>query len=69
MNASRHIIGTRDAILAEFASEPFEASAYTAIELRDDEVIAVAGYKTLNAAISEAEYYGVARKDIEFYLG
>ena len=64
---ARALIGTSDAIEAEFSYRPGDGSEFCFAEMVDGEVIAVSGRDTLEAAEEAALYYGFERNQLEYY--
>jgi hypothetical protein len=64
---ARALVGKSELIEAEFSYKPLDGSPFCFAEMVDDEVIAVSGFDTLDAAIASAVNYGFKRKEIEIY--
>ena len=64
---TRALIGTAEAIEAEFSAVTLDNSLFIFAEMVDDEVIAVSGFNSIEAAASAAIKYGFERKELEVY--
>ena len=64
---ARALIGTSEAIEAEFSAVTFDNAPFVFAEMVDDEVIAVSGYQTLEDAARSAINYGFELKQLEIY--
>lgn len=64
---ARALIGPSEAIEAEFSYKPLDGSPFCFAEMVDDEIIAVSGYDTLEAAKQAALNYGFKPSELEIY--
>ena len=64
---TRALIGRSELIEAEFSYSPYDGAPFCFAEMVDDEVIAVSGFNTLDAAITAARVYGFTPKEIEYF--
>jgi hypothetical protein len=65
---TRALIGRSEMIEAEFSCSPLWGQPFCFAEMVDDEVIAVSGFDTLDAATRAAKDYGFTAKEIEYFV-